>query len=209
MSQDDRPNLGADVQGLEPDDLDGHTLEELSDYLDAGRTPEDPTIEQSPGCQLALQAMERLRDIAPVLAAADAAAEPSVDEGWVQRVLGSIALDARAGRRIPLASEDAAFDLGMTEGSVRGFVRAAEAVVPGLLIGRCRIEGDVLTPSAPLRVQVDVSVPYGAPIVEAAATLREEIDRRLTNHTELRIDGIDIVVKDIALAGTDSSEESR
>ncbi|WOF21889.1 hypothetical protein N8K70_10885 [Microbacterium betulae] len=209
MTQDDRPDLDAEAWGLEPEDLDGHTLEELSDYLDAGRRPEDPSIEQSPGCQLALQAMERLRDITPALFAADTAAEPAVDERWVQRVLGSIALDARAGRRIPLASEDDALDLGLTEGAVRGLVRAAETAVPGLLIGRCRLEGDVLTPSAPLRVTVDVSTPYGTPIAEAAERLRGEIDRRLATHTELRVVGIDITVKDVAGPGADPAGEGR
>ena len=39
------------------EDLDGHTIEELSDYLDAGRTPVDASIEGSPGCRIALDAL--------------------------------------------------------------------------------------------------------------------------------------------------------
>lgn len=53
------------------DNLDGHSIEELSDYLDSGRTPRNRSIEASPGCQSALQAMERLRDLAGQLALAD------------------------------------------------------------------------------------------------------------------------------------------
>ena len=32
------------VLALEPEDLDGHTVEELDDYLDRGCTPPDPSI---------------------------------------------------------------------------------------------------------------------------------------------------------------------
>ena len=51
----------------DPADLDGHTIDELGEYLDRGRIPFDPSIEASPGCQLALQSMERLHgtDSAP------------------------------------------------------------------------------------------------------------------------------------------------
>lgn len=184
--------------GLEPSDLDGHTIEELTDYLDAGRSPADPSIDDSAGCNLALDALERLRLLTPALIARDEAAEPEVDQGWVQSILSGIAMDARSGRRIPLSDRDGDSDLAITEGAVRGLIRAAENVFPGILIGRCRLVGDVTDSTAEIGVDVDVSVPFGEPIVTLADRLREEIAVRLRTHTRLTISGIDITIHDIS-----------
>lgn len=183
--------------GLEPTDLDGHTLDELTDYLDAGRHPADRSIDESPGCQLALDALERLRGLGAELLAAEAAAEPEVDDSWVDRILSGIAMDARAGRRIPFESPDPKADLAITEGAVRGLVRSSEDAVPGLLIGRCRLEGDVTRPGAPIRVGIDASALHGQPIPKVADELRAEVDRRLRAHTELNVVAIDIAIRDI------------
>ena len=51
MSDDDQ-TLPADVRP--DDDLDGHTFDELAEYLDRDRTPRDPDIESSAACRLAL-----------------------------------------------------------------------------------------------------------------------------------------------------------
>lgn len=195
MNEHDAPELPG--LRLEPEDLDGHTIEELSDYLDAGRTPADPSIDRSPGCQIALDALGRLRALTPELLAADTAAEPAPDEGWVQNILAGIALDARAGRRIPITAPARTADLGITEGAVRGLIRAAESAVPGVLVGKCRFDGDVTVPGEPIRVRVDVSVPYGDSIPDLADRLREEIGARLMAHTTLNVTAIDITVHDI------------
>lgn len=183
--------------GLESTDLDGHTLDELTDYLDAGRRPADRSIDESPGCQLALDALERLRGLGAELLAAETAAEPEVDDSWVDRILSGIAMDARAGRRIPFESPDPQADLAITEGAVRGLVRASEDAVPGLLIGRCRLEGDVTRPGAPIRVGIDASALHGQSIPKVADELRAEVDRRLRAHTELNVVAIDIAIRDI------------
>jgi len=192
--------------GVEPDDLDGHTIEELGEYLDSGRMPPDPSIDDSPGCLLALDALERLRGLTPGLIAADDAAEPEADEGWVQKILTGIALDARPGRRIPIAAGSPHADLGITEGAVRGLVRAAENAVPGVLVGRCRLDGDVTVAGAPIRIRVDASVPYGQPIPGLADRLRAQIAVRLRAHTELNVVGIDITVHDIQLLPSPGEE---
>lgn len=184
--------------GLDISDLDGHTIEELTDYLDAGRTPADPSIEGSPGCVLALDALERLRALTPVLIARDEAAEPAPETSWVQSILSGIAMDARSGRRIPLSDPDETSDLAITEGAVRGLIRAAENVFPGILIGRCRLNGDVTASDAEVAVVVDVSVPFGEPIMQLADRLRSEIAARLRRHTRLAVTGIDITVRDIS-----------
>jgi uncharacterized alkaline shock family protein YloU len=193
----DREAPGARRLGLEPTDLDGHTLEELTDYLEAGRQPLDRSIEESPGCQLALDALERLHGLGPELIDAEAAAAPEVDPSWVDRILRGIAMDARAGRRIPFDSPDPTVDLGITEGAVRGLIRSAESAVPGVLIGRCRITGDVTTAGEPIRVEIDASALHGEPIPLIAERLRTEVDRGLRAHTELNIVGIDIAIRDI------------
>lgn len=183
--------------GLEPTDLDGHTLDELTDYLDAGRQPADRSIDESPGCQLALDALARLQGLGAELIAAEAAAEPEVDESWVDRILSGIAMDARAGRRIPFDSPDPKADLAITEGAVRGLIRSAENAVPGLLVGRCRLDGDVAQPGSPIRVEIDASALHGQSIPKVAEELRAEVDRSLRAHTELNVVAIDIAIKDI------------
>jgi len=205
MSEHDAPDPRS--LGMEPEDLDGHTIEELADYLDRGRSPADPSIEQSAGCRIALDALERLRVLTPELLAADTAAEPPPEESWVQDILAGIALDARAGRRIPIAAPAPNTDLGITEGAVRGLIRAAEHTVPGVLVGRCRLDGDVTVPGEPVRVRVDVSVPYGEPIPDLVQRLREEISRRLTAHTTLDVTGIDITVHDVRRQSSPAEED--
>lgn len=192
--------------GFEQDDLDGYSLEELSEYLDRGRMPRDPAIEASPGCRLALEALERLTGVTAELRAADTAAEAPADEGWVQEILAGIALDVRAGRRIPVGASIPGVDLGITEGAVRGVIRAAERLFPRVLIGSCRLDGEVTEPGAPVRIRLDVSVPYGAPILDLVAGLRAEIGARLRAHTELTVSGIDITVRDITVRESGAGE---
>ncbi|SFR53663.1 Asp23 family, cell envelope-related function [Microbacterium azadirachtae] len=195
MTRDD--STGANALGFEPENLDGHTMDELSDYLDAGRQPADPSIDASPGCRIALDALERLRRLGPALLDQDTAGEPQPDDNWVRSILDGIARDARAGRRIPFPVAEPDDDLGITEGAVRGLIRAAGDGVPGVLIGRCRLDGEVTTPGAPVRIEVEASVPYGLPISRLAERLRDEIGERLRTHTELNVTGIDIVVHDV------------
>lgn len=195
MNEYDSPDLRS--LATEPEDLDGHTIEELFDYLEAGREPADPSIEGSAGCRIALEALTRLRDLTPGLLAADTSNEPEPSESWVQSVISGIALDARAGRRIPVVTQAPEADLGITEGALRGVIRAAERVVPGIVVGKCRFDGDVTVPGTPVRVRVEVSAPYGVPIPGAVQRLRAEIERRLRTHTTLNVSGIDIDVRDV------------
>lgn len=195
------------ILGLEPADLDGHTIEELSDYLDAGRQPVDPAIEASASCQAALDSLERLRALTPELLAADIAEQPSPDESWVQRILGSIALDARAGRRIPIAVSAPDADIGITEGAVRGLIRGAERAVDGVVVGRCSFAGDVTVAGEAIRVRVEVSVPHGQPIHRLAAQLRSEITARLAAHTTINLTAVDIAVEDIQYSSNGEEEQ--
>jgi uncharacterized alkaline shock family protein YloU len=207
MSDDHRTPDHRGRLGLEPTDLDGHTLEELTDYLESGREPVDRSIEESPGCQQALDALQRLHGLGGELADSDAAAAPEVDASWVDRILSGIALDARAGRRIPFESPEPDIDLAITEGAVRGLIRTAENAVPGLLIGRCRLDGDVTVIGAPIRVEIEANAFHGESIPRLAESLRTEVDRRLRSLTELNVVAIDIAIRDIQEVSTWTDQE--
>ncbi|GAA4376512.1 hypothetical protein [Paeniglutamicibacter cryotolerans] len=193
------------------DGLDGlkhHSLEELSDYLDAGRTPADPAIDNSPGCQLTLSAMVRLRHLSQELLASNSDMAPTLDESWVQGVLSRISTEARAGRRIPLAHPDPVADLAITEGAVLGLIRAAESEVPGLIIGRVRLLGDVTLPSEPITIVIEASVVWGGSVPQVVRNLRQAVSRRLLAHTNLAISGIDVIVHDLHEPPVPSDVES-
>lgn len=196
----DEPIRDADALALEPADLDGHTIDELSDYLDRDRLPPDPSIDSSAGCQIALGALERLRDAARSVLVADQAEQPPADESWITRVLLGIATESRAGREIPLTSTDPDTQLAITEGAVRGVIRAAGDTVGGLLIGRVRLEGDLIEPGAPVVVSVDASVIWGQSIPLVVERIREAIHTQLLRHTELNVVAIDVTVHDIHVA---------
>ncbi|WP_382308197.1 Asp23/Gls24 family envelope stress response protein [Herbiconiux sp. UC225_62] len=188
--------------GFEPDDLDGHTIEELSDYLDAGRSPADPSIDSSPGCQTALAALQRLRTLSAGLLDAEARNEPEPEESWIGGILKNIGREAHTGRSIPLPHPDPAAALAITEGSVRGLVRAAGDTVQGLLVGRCTLVGDVTVPGEPITIAIDAVVYWGHNIPEATSALREAVAATLARHTDLHVVAIDVTVHDVQMPPT-------
>lgn len=180
-------------------DLDGYTIDELSDYLDRGQTPRDPVIDSSPGCQIAIAALQRLRTISLALLEQDVAAEPPRGDKWVADILSSIGLEARAGRDIPLEHPAPTAHLAVTEGAVRGMIRAAGDAVGGALIGRCRLDGDVTVPGEPISIRVDVSVVWGERVRETADRVRGAIFAELGRHTELNVESVDVTIHDVQL----------
>ncbi|MEY2850125.1 MAG: hypothetical protein RI885_2792 [Actinomycetota bacterium] len=180
------------------DDLDGHTLEELSDYLDRDRTPADGSIDHSPGCQLALASLERLRRLTGLALEREAANEAERGDDWIPRILGYIGLEVRAGRSIPFAHDETIGSLAITEGAVRGLIRDAGDTVGGIVIGRVRLQGDVTVPGESITVDVEASALWGAPIRVAIDEVRAAIYERLTTHTELVVAGVDVAVHDIS-----------
>ncbi|THG30006.1 Asp23/Gls24 family envelope stress response protein [Naasia lichenicola] len=191
------PIRTAKALGFEPDELDGHTIEELSDYLDRDGQPVDPAIESSPDALLALAALRRLRDLSGSLIEADARAEPPRDDSWISGILANISIEARAGRDIPISHTSPTARLSITEGAVRGLIRAAGDSVEGVLVGRCRLEGDVTIADTPIAVTLEVAVLWGEQIPETTARLRSAVYSQLLRHTELRIASIDITVTDV------------
>jgi len=192
----------ADLDIPDAANLDGHTIEELSAYLDAERTPTNFSIESSAGCQIALTALARLRELTAHTLEVQAAVEPEPPDSWVHSIMNRIALEARTGRDIPISHPAPTAHLTMTEGAVRGMIRAAGDSIPDVIVGRCRIDGDVTVPGEPVTVSVDISVAWGESIPIAADRARDAIQRQLAKHTELNIAAVDITVQDVRFRRT-------
>lgn len=203
MTDPQRPHDSAGLDALDPANLDGHTIEELSAYLDAERTPTNFSIESSPGCRIALIALERLRELTAHTLETQAAAEPAPADSWVRSIMESIALEARAGRDIPITHPVPTAHLTMTEGAVRGMIRAAGDSVTEVIVGRCQLDGDVTVPGEAITVTVDISVAWGENIPIAADHAREAIHGQLSKHTELNIAAIHITVQDVRFRRAD------
>lgn len=184
-----------DAIAKEPDELDGHTIEELADYLDAGRLPVDPSIEGSAACRHALAALERLRVLAPDLLADDAAAQ--TEDDWVGRVMSGIALDAHAGADFPLADVGPDADAVMTEGALRALVRRAGDEEPGFLVGRVRFTSGLEDATAPLTVRISVVVAHGLAIPAAVERLRIGVVAAVQRHTSFERVLVDVDVQDV------------
>jgi hypothetical protein len=187
----------ADLLRLEPEDLDGHTLDELSDYLDRGRSPADPSIDDSPACQIALSALQRLRAVAGAFLEEDDRAA-GTDEDWIGRVLAVLPIEARAGRDFPLPVAEPDTDASVTEGALRGLVRSIGDAVPGLLVGSVRF-GDPDPETQRVDLSVQIGLRYGVPLQEAEAAFRDALRSGLAPHAPFRLGRIDIRV--VALIG--------
>lgn len=187
----------ARLDALEPEDLDGHTIDELADYLDAGMQPADPSIDDSAACQNALAALVRLRQSS--LGSLDVAAEQEApaDESWIGGVLANISLEARAGRDVPLRPSVPTERAVVTEGAVRSLVRTAGDVVPGVVIARCSLQGDVTRLDAPVRVLVELAIRSDTPIHPAAEHVRQAVAATLAEQTDLLVEAVDVRVRDL------------
>jgi hypothetical protein len=185
------------LDSLEPDDLDGYTIDELADYLDAGMQPADPSIDQSPACQNALAAIVRLRQSSLGSLEAAAEREAPADESWISGVLANISLEARAGRDVPLRPAAPTERPVMTEGAIRSLVRTAGDAVPDALIARCTLEGDVTELGAPVRIVVEIAVRAGSQIQRVASAIREAVAEVLATETDLFVESVDVVVRDL------------
>lgn len=189
--------MSDDVSVHDGDDLDGHTIEELAEYLDRGRTPVDPSIERSAGCRLALSNMQRLRELSADALLRRADDDADRETGWIDRLLDAIRSEVRSGRDVPVPHPDPRLRLAVTEAAVRGIVRRAGDGMRTVLMGRCTLDGDIGTPGAPVRVDITAGLLYGASADETADELRAVVQRALERHTALRIDSIDVHFDDV------------
>ncbi len=201
MTSPDEPFVAFDLDSSERElaHLAGHTIEELSDYLDRGRTPPDPTIDDSPECQIALRSLQRLHTVERSLLSSDVERESHRSDGWVRSILQHINLEAHAGRDIPIHHPSPTARLVVTEGAVRGILRATGDEVENIVIGRCRLDGDVSVPGAPITILIDAAICQGETIPAKASQLRRAIHTALDEHTDLSIAAIDITIRDLYL----------
>ncbi|MCT9869846.1 Asp23/Gls24 family envelope stress response protein [Paenarthrobacter aurescens] len=175
----------------------GHSLAELSTYLDTGQIADPVHLETCPECQAGLASLRRLSVLGSELLSSDVADAGSGNDDWMQSILDNLRLELRPGRSIPLHSGNAQDNLWETEGSISALIRSVADALPGTAAGKCRLHGDVTTPGAGITVDVEIAVVYGHPMEERAATLRRELAEALALHTELAIDAIDITVTDV------------
>ncbi|AJT42624.1 Asp23/Gls24 family envelope stress response protein [Psychromicrobium lacuslunae] len=186
----------------------GHSLDELSDYLAADRQPANPYIDTCPECQSALRALEQLNSVTRELIDFESEPHSAEDENWLGSIFSNIALEAQAGRDIPLHNQgelpaaDPDDELSQTEGSVIALIRSAGDELEGAMIGRCRLEGEVSSPDAEITVEVRLSAVWGPPLPALADELRTKIRETLERHTQLKISAINIAIVDIQRSQT-------
>lgn len=194
MSDDDQ-TLPADV--LPDADLDGHTFDELAEYLDRGRTPRDPDIESSAACRLALSNMQRLRELSVDAMQRRADADPDRENAWIDGLLTTIRAEITSGRDVPVSHPDPRLRLVLTEAAVRNLIRRAGDTTGGIVMGRCTLTGDVSTPGTPITVDLTAAIAYGQVAEQTADRLRRRVVDVLTRHTELVIEQIDVRFDDV------------
>jgi uncharacterized alkaline shock family protein YloU len=172
----------------------GYSLEQLSAYFDSGREPAIEAIETNAECQAVLGSLEKYSSLSRELVSRDAAANSGIDETWFGSLIASVTREVKAGRDIPLSSSDPHTRLSITEGAIRGLVRAAGDSIAGVLVGRC-----VLTESGPdeVTVLVSISVLLGTPVHVAAEAVRQAVFTALLKHTELTVAAVNVTVDDV------------
>ena len=179
----------------------GHSLEELSVYVDTGEFSDPGHLTECPECQAGLASLRRLAVLGDELVNADIAAAGSGTDDWMQSILDNLRLELRPGRDIPVRPDTPGDILTETEGSISALIRSAADSLPGTAAGKCRLEGDISTPGSPITVRVDVAVVFGHPLDERAAAVRRGIAATLARHTELNIAAIDVTVADVLEPG--------
>ncbi len=171
----------------------GYSLEDLSAYLDRGRTPRIPAIERNAECQALLASMERMGRLSREIID-EQSAEP-LAESWYDEIMREVMREFRAGRDIPLARTADGTELVVTEGALYELIRTVGDGIKGVLVGRVRI--DQPEPDAPLDVRVTVSVLFGYPMKETVDRMREGVRAAIERHGDLRVGRVDVTVGDV------------
>lgn len=171
----------------------GYSLDDLSDYLDGGRTPPIAAIDTNPECQALLDSLDRFSALSRQMVE-DEAREPLPD-GWFDRILHEVSQEVRAGRDLPIEGGDDHTTLFVTEGALREVAREAGDAVPSALIGRVRLEGGV---GGPVTVQVWMSVRFGVRVQPVVDAVRVAVAAAVDKLTTLPVAGVDVTVIDVS-----------
>lgn len=84
------------------DTLDcGHSLAELSAYLDTGQIADPAHLDSCPECQAGLASLRNLSALGSDLLRSDVADAGSGNDDWMQSILDNLQLELRPGRSIP------------------------------------------------------------------------------------------------------------
>jgi uncharacterized alkaline shock family protein YloU len=185
----------------------GRRIEDLSDYLDTGTSADALHIEHCPQCQARLAGLGRLHAAALDLMDDDVASAAADESGWLEGMLANLRLETRAGRSIPLTGGPDE-KLTETEGAVIALVRNVGDSLGGVLIGKCRLDGDVEVAGASVDVNINASARYGHPLPALAEELRQAVFAELLVQTELNVAAVNVVFTDMreAVAGTEPVE---
>ncbi|ALV47179.1 hypothetical protein MB46_18475 [Arthrobacter alpinus] len=183
----------------------GRRIEDLSDYLDTGVCADIQHVEYCPQCQARLAGLRSLSAAALDLMADDVASAAADGPGWLDGMLANLRMETRAGRSIPL-SGGPLDELSETEGAVIAMVRSVGDSLGGVLIGRCRLEGDVSVAGAPVDVHINVSARYGYPLPALAQELRDAVTAELLVHTELNVAAVHVAFTDMRPPLDDATE---
>lgn len=171
----------------------GYSLEDLSAYLDRGRTPRIPAIERNAECQAILASMERMGRLSREIV--DEQASEPIAESWYDSIMREVMREFRAGRDIPLARTDDGTELVVTEGALYELIRTVGDRIEGVLVGRVRL--DQPEPDAPLDVTVTVSVRFGRAMTDAVDEMRDGIRSAIDRQGDLRVGRVDVTVGDV------------
>jgi uncharacterized alkaline shock family protein YloU len=171
----------------------GYSLEDLSAYLDSGRTPPIAEIDTNAECQAVLASMERLGGLSRDLVAVES--RQPLDDGWYDGLMREVMREFRAGRDIPLFPASPNAELVVTEGALHELIRAAGDTVPGILLGRTRLHR--AESEGPFDIEVTVSAGFGTRLADAAGQVRTAIAEAVERQGELRVGRIDVTVTDV------------
>ncbi len=173
----------------------GYTLEDLSAYLDRGRTPAIAAIDTNAECQSVLASMQRMGALSRDLVASESTRP--LDESWYDGLMREIMREFRAGSDIPLSSADPDAGIFVTEGALYELVRAAGDEVPGILVGRTRLRRDEETGA--FDVTITVSVRFGERVDDVADAARAAVAAAIQSQGDLRVRSVDVTVDDVHL----------
>lgn len=185
---------GGDIGGS------GYSLEDLSAYLDRGRTPRIPAIERNAECQAILTSLERMGRLSREIVE-EQAQEPLADS-WYDSIMRQVMREFRAGRDIPLARTDDGTEIVVTEGALYELIRTVGDGVEGLLVGRVRLNQP--EQGAPLDVRITVSVRFGRAMTAAVDEMREGVRTAIEHNGDLKVGRVDVTVGDVH---TDEGED--
>jgi len=175
----------------------GKTVDELSDYLAAGRLPYDPDIETCPECLNALDALERVGTLSRSLLEREARELPPPPANWFDRIMDVVRSEMRVGRSLPVQHPDPRVQITITEGAVRALVRSVGDEIDGLYIGRVDIDGDAEVTGAPVEVNITGTIRWDQSVLDATALLRSAVYEALAQHTDLNVVAVNVTIEDV------------